>query len=355
MKRIFFSLVLSFGLSVLLTPVVIYFTRKFNILDQPRSGHIHERPVPTLGGIALYIAVTFPILTSVIWRYVLTRNFNPHILGLIAGGFVIFIVGLLDDTIELRWWLKLLLQIGASCILIAFGYGIYFSAYEFQFFGLELSNFLSVFLIIVWLVAGTNASNLVDGLDGLCAGIITIASVTVATIALIRNDLIVAELMFALAGACIGFLIFNFHPAKIIMGDTGALFLGFTYAGIAAIVNMKTAALTAFVVPMIALAIPLMETAYAVIRRSRRRRSISSRDTEFFHNKLARTRLGVRGTVLYIYFITFILCVTTVVFNFVSRDYRLTILIILGVVFGLFIFLFEHLDIKEVTRPKNGR
>jgi UDP-GlcNAc:undecaprenyl-phosphate GlcNAc-1-phosphate transferase len=355
MKGLLFSLVSSFGLSVILTPVIIYFARKFGAIDRPRPGHVHKRPVPTLGGIALYIAVTFPIALGVVRRYFLTGNLNPHLLGLLAGGFVIFLVGLTDDTLELRWWLKLTLQIAAAGLLIVFGYGVRFLAYEFQFFGLELSNYVSVLLIIVWLVAATNASNLVDGLDGLCAGIIGIAAGTVAALALIRTDYIVAELMFALTGACIGFLIFNFYPAKIIMGDTGALFLGFTYAGIAAIVNMKTMALTAFIVPMIALAIPLMEVTYAVIRRSRKKRRISSRDTEFFHNKLARTRLGVRGAVLYVYLITAVLGITTIVFNFVSRDFRLTILIILAVFFGLFVYLLENLKIENITGTKNGR
>ena len=355
MKGLLFSLVSSFGLSVALTPVIIYFAKRFGAFDRPRPGHVHERPVPTLGGIALYIAITLPIAAAIIRRYIISGNYNPHILGLIAGGFIIFLVGLADDTIELRWWSKLALQVTAAGVLVAFGYGVRFAAYEFTFFGFELSNYLSVFIIIVWLVAGTNASNLVDGLDGLCAGIISIAAATVAAIAIIRTNYVVAELMLAIVGASVAFLIFNFHPAKIIMGDTGALFLGFTYAGIATIFNMKTMAVTAFIVPMIALAVPLMEVMYAIIRRSRKRRMISSRDTEFFHNKLAKTRLGVRGAVLYIYLITFIFCLTTVVFNFVPRDFRLTILIILGVFFGLFVYLLESLKIEDITGTESGR
>lgn len=355
MKALLFSFFASFGLSVVLTPVIIYITRRLGAVDRPRPGHVHERSVPTFGGTAIYAAVTFPIIFGIVRRYILTGNYNPHLLGLVAGGFFIFLVGLADDALELRWWLKLTLQAVAAAVLVAFGYAVRFRAYEFTFFGFELSNYLSVILVFSWLVAGTNASNLVDGLDGLCAGLIAIASGTVAAIALIRTDFLVAELMLALVGGCVGFLIFNFHPAKIIMGDTGALFLGFTYAGIAAIVNMKTAALTAFIVPMIALALPLTEVIYAVIRRSRKKRRISSRDTDFFYNKLARSRLGVRRTVVYIWLLGVILGATTVVFNFVNRDFRLAILIILGVIFVIFVYLLENLQIEGPGgRNKSG-
>jgi len=299
--------------------------------------------IPGYGGVAIFLAVSVLYLALAIYGYAIGEDFVNRLLALLAGGSIIFISGLLDDRFELKWWHKVLFQLAAIGILIAFGYKLDFYAYPIKIAGIDINPYLRIPMMVLWMLTVTNATNLIDGLDGLCAGTVGIASATVAFVAILQYNVLMAFLMLTLSGAAFGFLLFNFHPAKIYMGDTGSLFLGFTFAGIATIENMKTLALTTILVPVIALAIPLFDTVFAVIRRSGRRRSISARDTHHFFHKLMRLGLGHRKTVLLTYALTGILGLATIVFMFSERPIKQAILIVLILLFGAFLYTLEYL------------
>ncbi|MCP4229948.1 MAG: undecaprenyl/decaprenyl-phosphate alpha-N-acetylglucosaminyl 1-phosphate transferase, partial [bacterium] len=179
------------------------------------------------------------------------------------------------------------------------------------------------------------------------------ASTSVAVVAILHDKPLMAFLMLALAGAAGGFLLYNFYPAKIYMGDTGSLFLGFTFAGIATIENMKTLAMTTILIPVIALAIPLFDMVFAIIRRSGRRRSISARDTDHFFHKLMRLGMGHRKTVLISYALTGVLGLATIVFIYSDRSIKQAILIVLALLFGVFLYTLEYLEPTGSSGPED--
>lgn len=342
----------AFAISAIITPVLVYLARRFGFTIERAGDERKGEVVPGYGGIAIFLAVSLPYLALALYGYIIGAHYVNQLLALFLGGSIIFVSGLLDDRFELRWWHKVLFQLAAVSILIAFGYKLEFYAYPIKIAGYDINPYLRIPMMVLWMLTVTNATNLIDGLDGLCAGVVAIASTTVAVIALIQRDPFMAYLMLTVAGASFGFLLYNFHPAKIYMGDTGSLFLGFTFAGIATIENMKTLALTTILVPVIALAIPIVDTLFAVIRRSRKRRSISARDTDHFFHKLIRLGLGQRKTVLLTYAMTGILGMATIVFMYSERPIKQAILIVLTLLFGVFLYALEYL--KPTGSPPEG-
>ena len=208
-----------------LTPLVIKFAVKAGAMDKPDPRKVHKKPIPRLGGLAIYFAFMIAVCSMV--------EFSNEIIGLLLGGTFIVVVGIIDDFISLPAKVKLLGQILAACILVAFDIRIDFITDPFgDFIFLE---YLAVPVTIFWVVGITNTVNLIDGLDGLAAGVSTIATITILLVALQSGDLPVVFLTAALAGASLGFLHYNFNPARIFMGDTGSMFLGYMFAAISII------------------------------------------------------------------------------------------------------------------------
>ena len=211
-----------------LTPLVIKFAVKTGAMDKPDPRKVHKKPIPRLGGLAIYLAFMIAVCSML--------DFSKEIVGLLLGGTFIVIVGIIDDFISLPAKVKLLGQILAACILVAFDIRIDFITDPFgDFIFLE---YLAIPVTIFWIVGITNTVNLIDGLDGLAAGVSTIATVTILLVALQSGDLPVVFLTAALAGASLGFLHYNFNPARIFMGDTGSLALGGFVAGTAYVLQM---------------------------------------------------------------------------------------------------------------------
>lgn len=341
--KLFIPILLSFVVSALCTPLIILSGKRYRLYVRIKGEGINREKIPGYGGIAIFVAVAVSYLGLAAYGYFNGSLYVTKLLALLAGATVVFISGLLDDRFDLRWWQKIIFQLIAIGILIAFGYKIDFYAYSINFAGINLNPYLRIPLMVAWVLTVTNATNLIDGLDGLCAGTVGIASLTIAVVAIIQHDTFMAYLMLTLVGASGGFLIYNFYPSKIFMGDTGALFLGFTFAGIATIQNMKTMAMTAILVPVIALAIPIFDIFFAVLRRSSKRRSISSRDTDHFFHKLMRLGISHPGTVLIVYALSGILGITTVLFVFSDSSIKQAILIILILLFGIFFYTLEYL------------
>lgn len=284
----------------LLVPVVRRFAYKVGKVDKPGTRKIHATPIPRMGGIAIALGFFLSLLGI---EYLHPGYFSllpGEWKGMIAGGVLIFLVGLLDDLFDLPAKLKLLGQIAAASV--AFWWGVKWSFISHPMGGLFLfPEWLSFVLTIFWLVAITNTINLIDGLDGLAGGVSTIAGITLFVLALERNQGLSALVAIALVGGTMGFLRYNFNPAKIFMGDCGSLFLGFMLGSLSLTGTMKTAATVAVFLPILILGIPIFDTAFAIVRRVATRQPIFQADKGHLHHRLLNIGLSQRRAVLLIY------------------------------------------------------
>ncbi|PDO10356.1 MAG: undecaprenyl-phosphate alpha-N-acetylglucosaminyl 1-phosphate transferase [Candidatus Reconcilbacillus cellulovorans] len=295
-------------LSLALTPAVRSFALRVGAVDVPNARKVHTRVMPRLGGLAIYAA--FLVAAVVVVPFAEGTDFSPKVaLGLALGGAVIVFIGALDDRFGLSPKAKLLGEIAAAVVAVWIG-DIRIELLNVPFGDTEIgTSFLSIPLTILWIVGVTNAVNLIDGLDGLAAGVSAIANATILALAALMGNETVVLLSAALLGGTLGFLVHNFHPAKIFMGDSGALFLGFSLATLS-ILGFKQATLVSFVVPIVILAVPLGDTFFAIVRRVLNRRPISLPDRGHLHHCLQQLGLSHRQTVVVIYGISlfFSLC-----------------------------------------------
>lgn len=282
-----------------LTPIVRRLALRVGAVDQPVARSVHTEPKPFLGGVAIYAAFSLTILLTVGLE-------SRSIQGLLVGGALIVLLGVIDDFYRLSAKVKFFGQVIAAAVLVVgFGVQIRFIANPFAdaaFFAERFIFFdrpwVAAAITIFWIVAVTNIVNLIDGLDGLAAGISSIAAVTILLVALRMEQPQAALLAAALAGAAIGFLRYNFNPAKIFMGDAGAMFLGYALAAVSVLGLLKTAAAAGLLVPVLALGLPILDTALAIVRRVLTGRSIGLADKEHLHHRLLQRGLSHRGAVL---------------------------------------------------------
>lgn len=282
-------------MGLIITPLIRRLALRLGCLDRPVDRSTHILPVPYLGGVAIYL--TF-LLT-----YLISSVRDPSLRGvLVAGGFIVA-VGVIDDLYRLPPWGKLLGQIAAALILVS--YGIQIEKITHPWGGFVYFGIWSTPVTVIWVLAFTNALNLIDGLDGLAAGVAVIASITFFFVAVQTGQPPVAlYLTAAVAGAGLGFLPYNFHPARIFMGDAGAMFLGFVLAAVAIAGTLKSTATIALGIPVLALGLPLMDTAYAIIRRWRNGQALFEADRGHLHHRLMYMGLNHRETVLIMYCIS---------------------------------------------------
>jgi UDP-GlcNAc:undecaprenyl-phosphate GlcNAc-1-phosphate transferase len=283
-------------LSVLLTPFVKQFAIFVGAVDAPNERKVHTRIMPRLGGLAIFVAFVggffaiSPAFDAI--------NANTA-WGLLIGGAIIALTGALDDRFGLSPKLKMIGIIAAACVVVAFDMRVSFINIPFAGTTHAL-EWLSIPLTIFWIVGVTNAINLIDGLDGLAAGVSAIAVGTIMVLAIIMGNVTVILLSAVILGSIIGFLFFNFHPAKIFMGDSGALFLGFCIATLS-ILGFKQATLVSFVVPLLIIGVPFSDTIFAIIRRKVNNKPISVADKGHLHHCLLQLGFSHRNTVLLIY------------------------------------------------------
>lgn len=288
----------AFLLSLILTPLTILWARKFGFLDIPKdSRRMHNKPMPIAGGLAMYGSILLGIL------YFLKPN--PMMLFLILGATIIVISGLIDDKIGLSPKLKIVFQLMAGFCLVLGDVKIEFFTNPF---GMEnpimLLNILSIPITLFWVCGITNTINLIDGLDGLAAGVSLISALSMLVIAYRFQNISIAIIAALVAGACLGFLPYNFNPAKVFMGDTGALFLGFMLSFISIEGVMKSAALLMVFVPVLIMGVPVFDTAFAMLRRSLSGQSMIQADKGHLHHRLLAHGLNQRQTVLILYAIS---------------------------------------------------
>ncbi|MDR0268734.1 MraY family glycosyltransferase [Paenibacillus sp.] len=294
--------IVSLALALLLTPLVKKFAIKIGAVDVPNARKVHTKIMPRLGGLAIYLAFilsVFAVLPFVAEQFSI-RDTN-FIRAFLLGGSVIVLIGVLDDRFELSAKVKLLGQIVAACIVV-FGFDITVDFVNIPFHNSysSLEDWIAIPFTIFWIVGVTNAINLIDGLDGLAAGVSGIAIGTILVMALLMGNLTVALLCLLLLGAVIGFLFFNFHPAQIFMGDTGSLFLGFSLA-LLSMLGFKQVAIVSFITPLIIIGVPLSDTFFAIVRRWIQKKPIFAPDKGHLHHCLREIGFSHRQSVLIVY------------------------------------------------------
>lgn len=301
---LYLTLVLAFVASILLTPLVKMLAIRIGAVDTPNYRKVHARIMPRLGGLAIFGAFLI--------GYFILRPEDPTAPFIILGALMIIITGVLDDMFEITAKAKLLGQLIAAGIVIYGGLDIDFIKLPF---GGELDfGYLNIPLTILWIVGITNAINLIDGLDGLAAGVSTIALITIAGMALMMGNAFVFAMAAILAVSTLGFLFYNFHPAKIFMGDTGALFLGFMIA-VLALMGFKNITVISLVIPIIMLGVPISDTFFAIVRRYRMKQPLSAADKSHLHHCLLNVGFTHRQTVLIIYALAAMFGVAALIFS----------------------------------------
>ena len=365
------SFLVATAVAAALTPLAARLARRLGAVDIPRERGLWRHPTPLLGGLAILAAV---LVAGRIWLpsminlpHVLHGPRGPggivHIWGVIAGACLITLVGAIDDVWELKPAVKLAGQVAAAVIAVEGGAVVTSVTLPFIGHPLTFPNAGGV-LTVIWLVGLMNVVNFSDGVDGLAAGLCTIDGVAFAIIAFDLRVNGAAILAALTAGAALGFLFHNFHPASVFMGDAGANLLGYLL-GVAAVVgSLKTGAVVALVVPLAILAIPFLDTGFVIAKRLKYRRKPWSADANHFHHRMARIGFSQRKTVAYLYAWSFLMAGLAVMLRIVSHHHRhqagwIAVLMVLAVVcaaasvylvYVLEIFKFKGLRTIEMRR-----
>ncbi len=284
--------IIAYIFGVFLVPLVISFSKKEGLVDLPNERKIHTIPVSRLGGIAIWASTMLTFLSLVCLSY---YPYGSLLSGILLGSSLMFLLGLIDDVYNLDAKFKLFIQLSIATIVYLLGVKI--SSIPF-FGGIEL-GFWSYPITLLWIVGISNAVNFIDGVDGLAGSVITVNSITLAIIAISMtpSNPIVALIGFILAGSMLAFLTYNFNPAKIFMGDSGALFSGFLLAAISITGVMKAATLT-ILLPFVVLAVPIMDIVFSSLRRICKGKSPFLADAEHIHHKLLHAGFSQKETVL---------------------------------------------------------
>ena len=282
---------------VITIPFVTQVAHSCGWVDQPAVRKVHRQPMVRLGGVSIFAGT---IATSLWGWLVIAPDTNPKIAWVLLGGTAFFLIGLVDDLIGLSALLRLGLQLSISS-------SVWFAGVQIDFLTipgggiLQLNDGLSWALTVLWLAGVVNAINWIDGLDGLASGVSGIAALTTFAICLYMNQPGAALVMIALAGSLLGFLHYNFNPARIFMGDGGAYFIGFTIAGISIVGLAKSAAAVAILLPCFILAVPILDMSMVIVTRLCNGESPFVADQRHLHHRLLNAGLSHRRTVLVIY------------------------------------------------------
>ncbi len=317
--RIIQVFLVGFAVALATTPLSIKLARKFDIIDKPRDDRrMHNRPIPRFGGMGIFLGASIAML--------IPAQSSDKLKVALLGGLLMYGLGVLDDIFDLKPLVKFVVQWLVASMVYSMGVKITFISNFFGSPGVEgftptivLGEGIGYLITVLWIVGITNAVNLMDGLDGLAAGSVAIMSLSLAYVAYIhgmRYGMILVAIAFcAVAGGCLGFLPYNFSPAKTFMGDGGSLYLGYIIAVLSVISPLKKATFIGAVVPILTLAVPIFDTLAAMIRRTLRHQSIMKADREHLHHHLMAAGFGQRRSVLVMYGIVGIMGVVAVLMS----------------------------------------
>ncbi len=352
MNTFFYTYFGSALLAVLLMPWVIRLARRIGAVDQPGLRGVHQRPTPRIGGVAIFLSAMCSIVAVLVLDSPLgeaSRNAPRHLAAVLCSSTLMFLVGLADDLKDMSARRKLLAELLIAGLLCCAGVRVSSIALTHQWV-LHLGGW-GWLLTVVWIVGITNAVNLSDGLDGLAAGVCAIACGVIVIFALRSGQTVLAIFMLALLGSLCGFLIFNFNPARIFMGDSGSLFLGFTIGACSVMCVAKSAALVGLALPALTLGIPIFDTLFSALRRFLEDRSIFAPDRSHFHHRLLELGLQQRYAVILIYLAT-LLAAGLGLFMLVRDD--LGSLAIFGCVLLLIVLLFRVVGVIHLRQTLTG-
>lgn len=338
--NVFIIILTTFLTSLILTYLMIKISKNMNIMDIPNERSVHKKPTPLLGGIAIFLSFLF--------GFILFGNQNPLMISILIASFLILLLGIFDDIKPIKARYKFVIHILVALIVVFYG-GLKLT--HVDIFGLSLNfKWMSPYVTILIIVGIINAVNLIDGLDGLCAGISSIYFLTIGVIALILNkfnglDII---LSFIMLGSTLGFLVFNYPPAKIFMGDTGSTFLGLMISVIM-LLGFKTVTLTSLLIPLVLLILPITDTLFAIIRRALNKKPIGQADKEHIHHQLLK-HLSTRKTILVIYVVDLIFSVVSIFYAIGKKKEMIIFYILL-----MFILLYLVFKTNVIFKKKENK
>lgn len=310
-------IIFSMIVSLILTPIVIKVSHKLGIVDQPNFRKVHTKPISVLGGTVILISFLVGI-----W---LGHPIETEVKPLVIGSVLIYLVGLIDDIYDLKPIIKLLGQVIAALVVVYYGVTIDFISLPI---GLTIHfGILGIPITVIWIVAITNAINLIDGLDGLASGVSMIALMTIGFIAILQANIFIMMICSVLIGALLGFLFFNFHPAKIFLGDSGALLVGFI-VGFLSLLGFKNITFVSLFFPIVILAVPFIDTLFAMIRRVKKGQHIMQADKSHLHHKFLELGYSHRQTVLLIYSIALLFSLASIIL-YLSQPWGVLMMFIL--------------------------
>ena len=350
--RVLLALLAAAAVCLLATPAVRKFACKLGAMDLPgESRRIHDHPVPRLGGLALFAGFLAGALPF--------TGVSEPVQGILLGSVIVVVTGAVDDLISLSPWVKLVLQLAAAFVAIEHGVVIRIltnpSAASAETIALGA---LSVPVTLVWIIGMTNALNLIDGLDGLAAGVCGIGCASMLAVSLfLPGATEVSVLLAALGGACLGFLPFNINPAKIFMGDSGSLLLGYVLSTASVLGLFKMYTLVAFAVPVLTLALPLTDTVFAIVRRLYRGESPFKPDRGHIHHRLLALGLTQKQAVAVLYAASGILGAAAVLLaaNAAARFWLLLAAVAVALGVWLYVFAGHHFPADPGAKKKNRK
>ncbi|HLR69338.1 glycosyltransferase family 4 protein [Virgibacillus alimentarius] len=313
------AFIISCATTLLVTPVIIKLAKKWNVVDKPNNRKMHKDLKPSMGGLAIFIGV--------VAGFLYLQPMHPQLNAIVLGACIMLITGMLDDIFEFKAIYKLAGQTAAAIVVVSSG--LIIEKLTLPFLGTVHLGYFGIAMTIFWIVAAANAINLIDGLDGLAAGVSAIGLTSILVMGFIDHRLLVVYLCVILVGSCFGFLYHNFYPSKIFMGDTGALFLGYSIAIVSMLGLFKNVAFFSFLVPLIVIAIPIFDTIFAIIRRAINNQGIATPDKKHIHYQLINMGYSHRASVLIIYVFSIFFGGMAIVFNSARL---LTSLFLLGVI-----------------------
>lgn len=327
-------------LALIFVPLAMKLAYKIGAVDKPNARKVHTKIMPRMGGLGIYLAYIIVVLA--------TQKMNMQLAGLLLGSTILVVLGIFDDMKDLNAKFKLLIQVLAAVIVMAFGVRIEFMTNVFGGGAIYL-DILSLPITLLWIVGITNAINLIDGLDGLAGGIATIAALSMAVVGWIYGQYLMASMAIILAGATMGFLRYNFHPAKVFMGDTGSLFLGFNLSVLAIMGVAKSVTFISLAAPVLVLGVPIFDTFFAILRRKMNHKPIFAADKDHLHHRLLGMGFSHRKTVLIIYAISFFLALSAILITYLSTAEAVAVV---AIVLSVILIGAGKLGVIAVKRPR---
>jgi UDP-GlcNAc:undecaprenyl-phosphate GlcNAc-1-phosphate transferase len=339
-RHYLFLIAVAAAVTAAVTPLVRSLSTRWGVVARPGGRNVHKGEISRLGGVAMFIGFAAALAVEAVGEFywgwggsALLKGDGP-LLGFLIGLTIIFVTGVVDDIVTLSPAAKLVGQLLAAGVVIYFKVQVEFIGNPFGGGGLIALGLLRIPVTLVWIVGFTNVINLIDGLDGLAAGVTAIATVSFLVLAHQQNQLVAAAIACALLGVCVGFLRYNFNPASIFMGDSGAMFLGFTLGCLALLGVMKSVAAITLVVPLLIIGVPIFDTATSIIRRIRHQRPIQEADKGHIHHRLLGRGFNQRQTVLIIYVWSTMLAIGGYAMRWAPGAYRIASFVLLAILSG---------------------